>query len=740
MTQRRIAMLLLCAALLIPMGDAAAQWIGRMWGSWPNIDYFVTINSPGGRATGFTNPDVRTVNAQVMDGWWQFAVENFNVPSYFEPFQGDQPELLGAPFTKFVNDYKQDARDFTRTHFELSDGITPKIYRNQPPTVTQDGVTLSQSLWTIFADRNDQVVADLTSDLMIPLEVSYAGGLTERRRLYAWQSPEQDEMFILIRSYGRPEPPNVPDSRVGARGSAPSPESSTANPVFDGLYIGQNVYWQRGGGQGPAGEVRDEGAVEVGARHRTANLGALGEWDELYFYDDEQKLLYARDGDSAIKDGYRSDSDDRGEPAPPEGHEALDLAKAARVSAGEFLESEYKGKVWLYASQNPTTFEDLSDENNSFLNVENTDETAQPRLIKRVEGSNWVSSDGNSRPEVYDFIVEPGTTRAERIFQSDAPDLKPASVDMWAFQITWGPWDLQPGQWVHIVEAWVVAGPHADENKSVGAQWVNGQIDLEEKEAFLDSGRDSLMKGVALARQAWENRRVVSGSVQGKEVSWPIGVSPSLPLGPSWPSSATYNSGPARNEIEWAAVPDAVGYNLYKMIGHETNLPDPPVPVNGAALISQTNFTDTDVVRGERYFYAVTAVDADGQESSIFATRGLGDGVSPFSAPVNDLTQVRVVPNPYSILGGDLSSGGLNFTGQPNKLLFVNLPARAIIRIFTLQGDLVTRIDHVSGSGDEEWPLMANDNNQFIVSGVYVAHITNPDTGETDIEKFVVIR
>ena len=739
MTQRRIAMLLVCAALLIPVGDAAAQWIGRMWGSWPNIDYFVTINSPGGRATGFTNPDVRTVNAQVMDGWWQFAIENFNVPSYFEPFQGDQPELLGAPFIKFVNDYKQDARDFTRTHFELSDGITPKIYRNQPPTVTQDGVTLSQSLWTIFADRNDQVVADLTSDLMIPLEVSYAGGLTERRRLYAWQSPEQDEMFILIRSYGRPEPPNVPDSRVGARGSAPSPESNAANPVFDDLYIGQNVYWQRGGGQGPAGEVRDEGAVEVGSRHRTANLGALGEWDELYFYDDEQKLLYARDGDSAIKDGYRSDGDDRGEPAPPEGHEALDLAKAARVSAGEFLESEYKGKVWLYASQNPTTFEDVSDANNWLLNEDNTAETAQPRLIKRVDGSNWVSSDGNSRPEVYDFIVEPGTTRAQRIFQSDAPDHKPTSVDMWAFQITWGPWNLQPGQWVHIVEAWVVAGPHADENKRVGAQWVNNQISVEEKEAFLDSGRDSLMKGVALARQAWENRRVVSGTVQGKEVSWPIGMSPSLPLGPSWPSSATYNSGPALNEIEWAAVSDAVGYNLYKMIGHETNLPDPPVPVNDA-LILDTRFTDTDVVRGERYFYAVTAVDADGQESSIFATRGLGDGVSPFSAPVHDLTRVRVVPNPYSILGGDLSSGGANFTGQPNKLLFVNLPARAIIRIFTLQGDLVTRIDHVSGSGDEEWPLMANDNNQFIVSGVYVAHITNPDTGETDIEKFVVIR
>jgi hypothetical protein len=201
-----------------------------------------------------------------------------------------------------------------------------------------------------------------------------------------------------------------------------------------------------------------------------------------------------------------------------------------------------------------------------------------------------------------------------------------------------------------------------------------------------------------------------------------------------------YASGPERNEITWNAVPEAVGYNVYKMAGHESNLADPPVPINGNTLISGTSFTDTDVIRGERNFYAVSAVDADGQQSSIFATRGLGGGVSAFSQPFNDLTKVRIVPNPYSILGGDLSGGGTNFTGQPNKLLFVNLPARAIIRIFTLQGDLVTRIDHTTGSGDEEWALMANDNNQFIVSGVYVAHITNPDTGETDIEKFVVVR
>ncbi|MDP6040025.1 MAG: hypothetical protein QGG64_15845, partial [Candidatus Latescibacteria bacterium] len=141
-------MLFICAGLLLPLSDAGAQWIGRMWGSWPSVDFTVNVNVPGGRATGVTNPDVGTTVAHTMDGYFQMAIENFNVPSYFEPFQNDQPELLGKPYNKFVNDYMEDARDFTRTHFESGDAISPKFYRNTPPSVSQDGVNLSQPVWT----------------------------------------------------------------------------------------------------------------------------------------------------------------------------------------------------------------------------------------------------------------------------------------------------------------------------------------------------------------------------------------------------------------------------------------------------------------------------------------------------------------------------------------------------------------------------------------------------------------
>ena len=776
MTHRILLILLFCAGLLAPSGDAGAQWIGRMWGNWPNIDYFVLINTPGGRATNTTNPDVRTEAARWMDGLWAYAVDDFNVPSYFEPFAAADRELFGTNVGKMVLDHKADALDFSRTYFETGgDGISPKIFRNKPPIVTQDGASFEPTLWKLFDSRKDQVVPSLTADLLIPLEVSYAGGITERRRLYAWQSPEQDDMFFLIRSYGRPTPSWQPDQRVGPRGADKMLQSDVDANDFAGLYIAGNVMFIGGNGQGPAGEARSVDDIESNSKWKVANLGAVGEWDELYFFEDDLTrtipaadalppfnapeggqavsgsgpravLLYGRDGDSAIAAGYRPDGDDRGEPAPPAGHQSLTLAAEARITAGEFMESHYKGKLWLYASTVPMGFQDFPESNNAISQIPPTDDTAQPHGLQRVDGNNWVSTDRNTRAQTYDFIVQPGlTTRAERIATaaSDAPDFQPTEVADHTFEVTWGPYTLGQDQWVHTVEAWIVAGPHTTDNQIVGGQWSSGAISFAEKEAFLDSGLDSLMQGVDQARQAWENRVEVAGTVNGgtaTPITWPIGWSPSLPLGPSWPATASYNSGPEQNEISWSSVTGAVGYNLYRMAGHETNLADPPIPRNGSTLLTGTSFTDTDVIRGERNFYSVTAVDAKGQESSIFATRNGGNGVSSFSQPVNDLTQVRVVPNPYSILGGDLSGDGTNFTGQPNKLLFVNLPANAIIRIFTLNGDLVTRLDHTTGSGDEEWALMANDNNQFIVSGVYVAHITDPASGQSDIEKFVVVR
>ena len=164
---------------------------------------------------------------------------------------------------------------------------------------------------------------------------------------------------------------------------------------------------------------------------------------------------------------------------------------------------------------------------------------------------------------------------------------------------------------------------------------------------------------------------------------------------------------------------------------------------------SQTSYIDNDVVRGEAYHYAVTAVDDGSQntngirpgqplESSKYANR---TEVAAFAfAPGAETAQkVRIVPNPYVRKAGDF-----NFTGDDNKILFVNLPPYCTLNIFTVTGDLVKTIDHSSGSADESWDQVTNAN-QFVASGVYILQVDEAFDLEKkpmkgSIEKFVIIR
>jgi hypothetical protein len=98
-----------------------------------------------------------------------------------------------------------------------------------------------------------------------------------------------------------------------------------------------------------------------------------------------------------------------------------------------------------------------------------------------------------------------------------------------------------------------------------------------------------------------------------------------------------------------------------------------------------------------------------------------------------DLTKVHAVPDPYY--------GHSAFdVGSPSKLIqFVNLPPRAIVRIFTVSGVLVKTIRHddPTGGGRETWDLRT-PNQKLAASGVYYIHVATPD-GHTSIGKFTVI-
>jgi len=119
---------------------------------------------------------------------------------------------------------------------------------------------------------------------------------------------------------------------------------------------------------------------------------------------------------------------------------------------------------------------------------------------------------------------------------------------------------------------------------------------------------------------------------------------------------------------------------------------------------------------------------APGLQFKISITQGFSTDSS-----LADLDLIHTVPDPYYV------TNALEITASTKVLRFVNLPDRAIIRIYSVSGILVNVLTHnnPAGGGEEVWNLR-NRNNQFIASGVYFYHVETPD-GRTKIGRFTVV-
>ncbi len=107
-----------------------------------------------------------------------------------------------------------------------------------------------------------------------------------------------------------------------------------------------------------------------------------------------------------------------------------------------------------------------------------------------------------------------------------------------------------------------------------------------------------------------------------------------------------------------------------------------------------------------------------------------------------DLSLVHTVPDPYYV------TNSFESTTTDKIIRFVNLPAKAIIRIYSSSGVLVQVLEHNStepgattdavsvGGGQESWNVR-NRNNQVVASGVYFYHIESGDARR--VGRFTVV-
>ncbi|MDX1741559.1 MAG: hypothetical protein R3178_09710, partial [Rhodothermales bacterium] len=98
-----------------------------------------------------------------------------------------------------------------------------------------------------------------------------------------------------------------------------------------------------------------------------------------------------------------------------------------------------------------------------------------------------------------------------------------------------------------------------------------------------------------------------------------------------------------------------------------------------------------------------------------------------------DLDRITVVPNPF-VVSSEFESGRF---GVQRILQFHQLPDECTIRIFTVAGELVQKLEH-SGGSIETWDLQSY-NGQEVGFGVYLYIVQTPD-GQEKTGKFAVIK
>jgi hypothetical protein len=296
--------------------------------------------------------------------------------------------------------------------------------------------------------------------------------------------------------------------------------------------------------------------------------------------------------------------------------------------------------------------------------------------------------------------------------------------------VGYGPYTLQFGDSIRIVWAEAASGLAYDSTISIGRRFKNGIISDIEKNELVMTGKDSLMKTFG---------RAIANFNQGNGFL--------IPENPFPPNRFDVAGLGDKITLRWehdGSGPTIGGYEVYRARGNFDSSYT-KIYEGGPDVLE---FDDITATRGVDYYYYVQAVG--------LPTDNTGGALTPAGVPLKSgrfytqtydpatlkrppgekLTDVRVVPNPY-IVSADQSN--LLFPARKNRLAFFEIPGNCKIQIFTELGELIREIDHSDGSGDEFWDLNTSSN-QLVVSGIYIAVITDRDTGEKHVTKFSVIR
>ena len=223
------------------------------------------------------------------------------------------------------------------------------------------------------------------------------------------------------------------------------------------------------------------------------------------------------------------------------------------------------------------------------------------------------------------------------------------------------------------------------------------------------------------------------------------------------------SDGPGRNLL--GTFSPILQVDLIDSIGYDTGLNavrlNETVTFPGDTTVYHYWIEDTNLNNGWQYAYAVTAFDRGDEANNLgsleTSKRPTTVTVFPGATPVseNSGSQVGVYPNPYN--ANARWDGSLE---RERKIYFFDLPASCEIRIYSMTGDLVDKIEHNAATytgddiqwfdsfstgtpkfsgGEHAWNLVSKDD-QAIATGLYIYTVKDHSNGNVQRGKFLIIK
>jgi len=168
------------------------------------------------------------------------------------------------------------------------------------------------------------------------------------------------------------------------------------------------------------------------------------------------------------------------------------------------------------------------------------------------------------------------------------------------------------------------------------------------------------------------------------------------------------------------------------------------------------------MLSGWQYLFSVSAFDQGDDRTPPLETSINANAVRIFpGTPINEnfnssdnIYEVGVYPNPYRVNAAWDGTSSLT-----RKIMFYNLPEQAEIRVYTLAGEMVAKLDHNANTytgdtrwfsnfssnnrilpgGEHAWDLLS-EANQNLATGLYLYTVYNKQDGHVQRGKFVIIK